>query len=283
MSKILIIPSDNNLNNESDGYIIGLKILSVNMPVYFELDELVEFIKKIKDNNQEVFISLNKNMHNGDLKYLEEVMQTLNGLNIDGVLYYDIGVVNIWKRLKLDYELVWAQEHLTTNYLTCNYWYDKGVKYAYLASEITTDEILEIKENTEMKLMIPIFGYLPMFVSKRHAVKNYLDYFNLKDNSDINYITKESKVYPIVDDENGTTVYSSSILNGIGETLKLINIDYLVLNSFNIGDNFKKVVKMFKNVGENNIDDYTNKLDQLFNSDRGFLYSRTIYKVKNNE
>lgn len=283
MSKILIIPSDNNLNNESDGYIIGLKSLSVNMPVYFELDELVEFIKKIKDNNQEVFISLNKNMHNGDLKYLEEVMQTLNGLNIDGVLYYDIGVVNIWKRLKLDYELVWAQEHLTTNYLTCNYWYDKGVKYAYLASEITTDEILEIKENTEMKLMIPIFGYLPMFVSKRHAVKNYLDYFNLKDNSNINYITKESKVYPIVDDENGTTVYSSSILNGIGETLKLINIDYLVLNSFNIGDNFKKVVKMFKNVDEKNIDEYTNKLDQLFNSDRGFLYSRTIYKVKNNE
>lgn len=283
MSKILIIPSDNNLNNESDGYIIGLKSLSVNMPVYFELDELVEFIKKIKDNNQEVFISLNKNMHNGDLKYLEEVMQTLNGLNIDGVLYYDIGVVNIWKRLKLDYELVWAQEHLTTNYLTCNYWYDKGVKYAYLASEITTDEILEIKENTEMKLMIPIFGYLPMFVSKRHAVKNYLEYFNLKDNSDINYITKESKVYPIVDDENGTTVYSSSILNGIGETLKLINIDYLVLNSFNIGDKFKEVVKMFKNVDENNIDDYTNELDQLFNSDRGFLYSRTIYKVKNNE
>ena len=225
MSKILIIPSDNNLNSDCDGYIIGVKNLSVNMPLYFELDELIEFIKKIKDNKQEVFISLNKNMHNGDLKYLEEVMQKLNGLNINGVLYYDIAVVSIWKRLMLDYELVWAQEHLTTNYLTCNYWYDKGVKYAYLASEITTDEILEIKENTDMKLMVPIFGYLPMFVSKRHAVKNYLEYFDLKDNSKINYITKESKVYPIVDDANGTTVYSSSILNGIGETLKLINID----------------------------------------------------------
>ena len=283
MSKILIIPSDNNLNNDCDGYILGVKNLSVNMPIYFDINELVEFIKKIKDNNQEVFIALNKNMHNGDLEYLEGFLQTLNGLNIDGVLYYDIGVVNVWKRLKLDYELVWAQEHLTTNYLTCNYWYDRGVKYAYLASEITTDEIMEIKENTDMKLMVPIFGYLPMFVSKRHAVKNYLEYFNLKDNSDINYITKESKVYPIVDDENGTTVYSSSILNGIGETLKLINIDYLVLNSFNIGDKFKEVVKMFKNVDENNIDDYTNELDQLFNSDRGFLYSRTIYKVKNNE
>lgn len=283
MSKILIIPSDNNLNSDCDGYIIGVKNLSVNMPLYFELDELIEFIKKIKDNKQEVFISLNKNMHNGDLKYLEEVMQKLNGLNINGVLYYDIAVVSIWKRLMLDYELVWAQEHLTTNYLTCNYWYDKGVKYAYLASEITTDEILEIKENTDMKLMVPIFGYLPMFVSKRHAVKNYLEYFDLKDNSKINYITKESKVYPIVDDANGTTVYSSSILNGIGETLKLINIDYLILNSFYIADDFEKVVKMFKNVDENNIEDYTNELDQLFNSDRGFLYSRTIYKVKNNE
>ena len=40
---------------------------------------------------------------------------------------------------------------------------------------------------------------------------------------------------------------------------------------------------MFKNIDGNNIEDYTNELDQLFNSDRGFLYSRTIYKVKNNE
>ncbi|MGE5456246.1 MAG: peptidase U32 family protein [Ignavibacteriales bacterium] len=283
MSKIIIIPSDNNLNNDCDGYIIGVKSLSVNMPIYFELNELIDFINKIKGNKQEVFISLNKNMHNGDLKYLEEVMQSLNGLGINGVLYYDISVVNIWKRLNVDYELVWAQEHLTTNYLTCNYWYDKGVRYTYLSSEITTNEIQEIRKNTKMKLMVPIFGYLPMFVSKRHVVKNYLNYFDLKDNSDINYIAKESKVYPIVDNENGTTVYSCSILNGIGETLKLTDIEYLVLNGFNIGNNFNKVVKMFKNVDENNIEEYINELDQLFNSNRGFLHSRTIYKVKNNE
>lgn len=283
MSKIIIIPSDNNLNNDCDGYIIGVKSLSVNMPIYFELNELIDFINKIKGNKQEVFISLNKNMHNGDLKYLEEVMQSLNGLGINGVLYYDISVVNIWKRLNVDYELVWAQEHLTTNYLTCNYWYDKGVRYTYLSSEITTNEIQEIRKNTKMKLMVPIFGYLPMFVSKRHVVKNYLNYFDLKDNSDINYIAKESKVYPIVDNENGTTVYSCSILNGIGETLKLTDIEYLVLNSFNIGNSFNKVVKMFKNVDENNIEEYINELDQLFNSNRGFLHSRTIYKVKNNE
>ena len=36
------------------------------------------------------------------------------------------------------------------------------------------DNILEIRKNTQVKLMVNIFGYLPMFVSKRHIVKNYL-------------------------------------------------------------------------------------------------------------
>ena len=40
-----------------------------------------------------------------------------------------------------NYDLVWAQEHLTTN-ITCNYWYDFGAKYI-LFGEITLDEIKE--------------------------------------------------------------------------------------------------------------------------------------------
>ena len=38
-----------------------------------------------------------------------------------------------------------------------------------------------------------------MFVSKRHLVKNYLECFNLKDDSDLHYLEKEGKKYPILD------------------------------------------------------------------------------------
>ncbi|MDD2435462.1 MAG: U32 family peptidase [Bacilli bacterium] len=284
MSKIIILPSSNQTNKECDGYIIGIKGLSVNLPIYFELDEAISFIKQVKDNHQEIFVSLNKNMHNNDLPFLEELLVKLNDLKINGILYYDLSIFNISRRLKIENELVWAQEHLTTNYLTCNFWYDRGVNYVYLASEITTDEILEISDNTKMKLMVPIFGYLPMFVSKRNLVKNYLETFELEDNSKINYITKKDQEYPIIDNELGTTVYSSHILNGIQEVLKMKDIDYLVLNSLKIKDSdFNEVIKMFKNVNENNVLEYDNKINTMFKTNHGFLYKETIYKVKNNE
>ena len=58
-----------------------------------------------------------------------------------------------------------------------------------------------------------------MFVSKRHLIKNYLEYFHLSDNSKINYIEKEDKIYPIIDDNISTSVYSNNILNGIKYSL----------------------------------------------------------------
>ena len=128
--------------------------------------------------------------------------------------------------------------------------------------------------------MINLFGYLPMFVSKRHIVKNYLDYFKLNDNSKVNYMEKEDKVYPIIDNSIATEVYSNNILNGI--KYSLINIDYIILNSFNIElDKFISVVKMFKSVNKENIDEYNDKINSMFtNVDNGFLEQKTIYKVK---
>lgn len=53
-----------------------------------------------------------------------------------------------------------------------------------------------------------------MFASIRHIVNNYLDYFDLKNNSEIKYMVKENNKYPIIDNNLGTVAYSSHILNG---------------------------------------------------------------------
>lgn len=285
--KILVMPKSinqvNTLINDIDGIIIGLDKLSINMPYYFSYEEIKELIKICNDNNKEVFISLNKNMHNSDLDYLKEVLTSLDTFNIKGILYYDIAIVNIKDELKLKTPLVWNQEHLTTNFLTSNYWYDFGALYTYLSSEITKDEINDICKNTKAKTMVTMFGYLPMFASRRHLVKNYLDTFNIKDNSKINYIEKEGYIYQIIDDENGTIAYSHSVLNGIEETLD-IKTDYIVLNSFSIEDDiFNEVTKMYKDVNKTNVKEYKERIDSMLDTDLGFLYKETIYKVKNND
>lgn len=282
--KLLIMPKSidqiESLIEDIDGVIVGIKDLSINQPAYFTLDEIKKINEIIKNNGKEIFVSLNKNMFNKDLEILEYTLLQLDNLKLNGILYYDIAIVNFKKNLKLVTPLVWNQEHLTTNYLTSNFWYEYGAKYTMLSSEITIDEINEIALNTNAKTMVPIFGYLPMFVSRRHLVKNYLDTFKIKDDSNINYIEKENKTYAIIDSNDGTIAYSNKCLNGINETLKL-NVDYIVLNSFNINNaTFKRVVSMYNIVNESNVQEFKEEIDKMLDTDTGFLYKETVYEVK---
>ena len=282
--KLLIMPKSidqiESLIEDIDGVIVGIKDLSINQPAYFTLDEIKKINEIIKNNGKEIFVSLNKNMFNKDLEILEYTLLQLDNLKLNGILYYDIAIVNFKKNLKLVTPLVWNQEHLTTNYLTSNFWYEYGAKYIMLSSEITIDEINEIALNANAKTMVPIFGYLPMFVSRRHLVKNYLDTFKIKDDSNINYIEKENKIYAIIDSNDGTIAYSNKCLNGINETLKL-NVDYIVLNSFNINNaTFKRVVSMYNIVNESNVQEFKEEIDKMLDTDTGFLYKETVYEVK---
>ena len=279
MTKLMYIPNKKELTSDVDAYLLGIKNLSVNMPTYFTLEEI-----KNTNTDKEIFISLNKNMHSQDLKLLEETIIELSKLNIKGIFFYDIGVLNIVKRLNLNIPLVWAQEHMTTNYETINFWQNEGVEYTQVSEEIKEEEIINIKKNTKSKLIVPILGYFPMFVSRRHLKENYLKQFSLKDDSKINYIEKENKIYPIVD-EKITTVYTSSYLNGIKEYLnfKKENIEYVLINSFLIEEEkMNKIINMFKTVNNDNIEEYNNNISNILdnNIDTFFLHKDSIYKVK---
>lgn len=275
--KTLVIPSSVEMIEKlnCDGVIIGIKDLSINMPYYFDIEDL----NKIK--NKEIFVCLNKNMHNSDLELLEQTLIKLNDYDIKAVIFYDLAIPNMHSRLNLNYELVWNQEHMTNNYYTTNFWYDQNVKYTWVSNDITLREMKEIKENTSSTLLVTLFGYLPIFASKRHLVNNYLKTFQLNGNTELNYIEKEDKLYPLIDNNDGTVVYSDYILNGLNEKL-LLNYDYIVLNSFLIeDDDFYKVLDIFNKVNEDNTSELEEEINTMFKSvKKGFFYQETIYKVK---
>ena len=278
MSKKIIIPSNKeqitNLMNYVDGFIIGLKDMSVNLPTYFSLFEIKEISELVKKNNKELFVSLNKNMHNNDLKYLKEILLEFEKYHITAIIYYDVSIINLKQELKLKNDLVFSEEHAVTNYATINYWNNMGASYAYLSNEITLNEILDIHENSNSKLLVQVLGYVPIFVSERKLITNYKTYFNIVNKEKLYYIEKEDKKYPILEDKYSTQVYSNYILNAIDEIDKLKDIEYLVYNSFNINEELFDYIVKRENIKSKDV-------DKLFkNSDKGFLYKETIYKVK---
>ena len=247
-----------------DTFIIPIDNLSINYESTFNINQ----IKKI-NNIKKSFVVINKNIHNDEIDKLKKILQEIEKINVLGIIFYDVSIVNLKNKLKLKTPLVWHQEHLVTNYQTINYWGKKNVEYAYLSSELTKREIDEISKNTKIKTLVNVFGYLPMFTSKRNLVNNYLKTFDLKDNKKLKKISKENKFYIIKDEQKGTTVYSDYILNALDEDFS--NFDYIVFNSNYIDEkDVYDTIKKYKE-GSN---------DYKYPINHGFLYQETIYKVK---
>ena len=267
----------------TNSFIIGLKDFSINYQEY-TIDE----IRKLREEypNIEIFISVNKNIFNSDLSILEEKLEELDTLNINGVLFYDLSVLSIVRRKKLSLPLVWAQEHMTTNYNTCNYYYDKGCEYVYLSNEITLEEIKEIKDNSNIKLISFFFGYPDVSFSKRKLLTNYFLYNNLSKNNDWYTISSdEENKYFIKENNLGTRILYGNVLNGIKPFNELINeVDYGLLSEEMMDhDTFIKCLSVFKDLNDNIItcEEANNKINELVNSmDTVFYYKKTIYKVK---
>lgn len=281
MSKLMIIPSSLKMIEETlkevDSYLIGVEQFSVNLPIAFSMEEIIAIDDLLKANHKELFISLNKNMFNEDIEGLKEILLQLEKLSVKAIFFYDIAIVNLKKKLNLKTDLVWSQEHFTTNYQTVNYWYDKGVSYTRISNEIMLKEILEIKKNTNSKLIVPIFGYIPMFASKRRLVQNYKNYFKLKDNSNIYYMKNEGAEYPLVEQKEGTYVYYSKVLNGkkYKKELEAVGIEYFLFNSFLI-ESFSTIIKLFQM--ESTEEEINKLVDKP--TDDAFFDKGTIYKVK---
>ena len=277
---ILIMPDnyDQIIENVNlyDGLILSIEKYSVNVRYQINLDEIKRICKDFHD--KDIFVSINKNIENEEIEEVENILLELNNCNIKGVFYSDVSIVTY--KDKLNYELVWAQEHLVTNYETINYWKQFGVNYAYLSSDITKDEMISIKNNTKVNLICNLFGYTSMFVSKRHIVNNYLDKFSINNKSKLFFLKKEGKEYPIVD-KNYTSAFSNNIFNGIKEYYN-INPSYYVCNGFLIENTkFSKVLSLIGNINVNNVEKIYDDVNKMFdNIDTGFLYNETISKVK---
>lgn len=287
MAKLMAIPNSyediDSIIECVDAITVGIRDLSVN---FLEIDssELPAIVEKIHSKSKKIFISLNKNMHNSNLEEVKELLVKCEELNVDGIFYCDVAVLMLHRKLNLKLPLIWSAEHLATNYNTINYWSKFGISYAFLSNEITKEEIDAIANCSNIPLIVQGFGYVPMYVSKRHAIDNYLKHFNLSTNSKEFYLFKEDKKYPILERKDNTEIYSYFILNAIEEYVNS-NLEYILLNGFKIDcDKFIEIIKLFKTVTNENKLEYKERIDSMFDTTGlGFLYKEAIYQVKKSD
>ncbi len=281
--KLIVIPKDlNHLDKYSkdvDGFILGVKDLCINFDSEYSVSEISNIIDKYPD--KEIFVSINKNIFNAELSLLENTLKELDKLKISGVLFYDLSVVYLKNKNNLNIELVWNQNHMVTNYKTCNYYKSLNVNTAFIGEEITIEEINEIKDKTDMKIMVFGYGYPLMADSRRKLLSNYFISDNKEVPSNNIRVHDKDNSFIIREDKHGTTFFNEIICNGsclITDT----KIDYIVYSDQFIDDelSYKLVPLINKSINDK---EYISDIDKLIGTDTNFFYKKTIYMVKKND
>lgn len=254
------------LLKDINGIILYIDKLSVNSSFYMDIDD----IDKIECGDKELFICMNKLMHNKDIEYLRECLLKVRDKNLH-ILFYDMAVYNIARELGIEDKLVIYQDHLNASILSNRFYNRLGIKYSFITSDITMEELLLIKRNVDSKIMFLGYGYLPMFYSRRYLISNYLKYIDQFDGEKSKYeiVSDMGKKYTIAEEDNGTTIYTDREVNLINYMEQLDEIDYIVMNSNNIdSDEYLRMVDKFIK---------REKMDDCY---LGFFDKKTIYKVK---
>ena len=272
MSKLIVSGNSlEHINKLIDKNIYGIMLyidkLSVNSSFYVNVDD----IEKIDFKDKKLYVVMNKIMHNNDLDIVRDILFKLKDIDVK-ILFYDMSIYNISKELGIVDKLVIYQDHLNASILSNKFYYDLGITGSYISSDITGEELLEIKNNSQMEIYFCGYGYMPIFYSRRYLIKNYLKFIDKEDMiGNYSIISDMNTEYPIREEGYGTTIYSEYPVNLINYLDYLKDLDYIVMNSNLIDDEeFNLMVDKFIN---------KDKLDDCY---LGFFNKKTIFKVKNN-
>ena len=253
-SKILI--NINNLNDINEykkiginNFLFAVKDLSIGYTSY-DLENIPTdsylFINRVFDTEG---INIFKSK-------LEQIKQ------YKGVIFEDLGVYHLLKDTGV--ELIWFQNHFTTNYQSMNYYLNNGCTSAVVSNEITLDEITEIANKAVKKVVINIFGKNQIMYSRRTLMTNFNKHNNLRDIKDAYIYEKISNnEFNIEENEYGTVVFNSTYFNYIKAVESLDDKVYLYL-VMNKDYSVKEIEEILngKEVGND-----------------GFLNRKTVYRL----
>lgn len=255
MNKYLV--SLNNLN-EIDEYkkvgvstfLLPLKDFCVGYNTYYSIDEINSvFCDK--------YILINRVLDNN---FLDEFKNICKRIDCKGFIIEDIGLINVLK--DCDKEIILFMNHFNCNYESINTWL-KYVDSVFVSNELTYDEIKEITDKVNKKVVLNVYGHNQVMYSRRYLLKNYYDNYKLEYQNHKVITDKMGSVSFIMhEDLYGTVCLSSKIFDG----RKLLNLDakYYYLNTSFI--DLDTTLKFINN-------------EEIINSDNGFLDKKTIFKL----
>lgn len=286
----------------ADAFLIGEQKFGLRLAGEFSIEEVAESTKMIHAAGKKVYVAMNAIYHNDRVDDLAPYMEKLTELKVDGIVFGDPAVIIARREANCEIPLHWDAETISTNWFQANYWGKRGATRAYLARELSMEEVVEIKENAEVEIEVLVHGMTCMFQSKRPLLGNYflfqekaMEVENRKDAKNMFLHDKEREnKYPIYEDLNGTHIYSPNDVCIIDELNELFEagVDSFKIDSVLCSDDYAvEVTACYRQAIDAYMDsedtyedikqDLLEKIEEIQPElrplDTGFYFKETVY------
>ncbi|WP_308634686.1 peptidase U32 family protein [Paenibacillus silvisoli] len=235
----------------ADAILIGESRYGMRLPGEFNLEMIGEAVKLAHAHNVSVYVAVNNLMDNDTVDTLPAYVKGLNEAGVDGVVFGDPAVLMAARAEAPGMKLHWNAEMTSTNYSTANYWGRRGATRFVLARELNMDQVIDIKNNTELEVQVQVHGLTNIYHSKRPLVQNYFEH-QAKSGETVSqpvYGKREEGLYlveaerpgerfPIYEDAGGTHIMSSDDLCMIENLHELMEVN---IDSFRIEGLLKSI------------------------------------------
>lgn len=233
-------------NDESIILLFPLKGFCVGYNEEFDIDEISDFCL------------VNRILEDKDIDILKDI---LNGSKIKGIVFDDLGIIEVVKDMNITKILL--LDHLAASTPSINY-YLEYVDSVIVSNDLTEKEIRNITENAIKPVVLNVFGLKTLMYSRRTLVSNYQAYHNLSKDNNID-AKIEDKHFKVVENVYGTKFYAWPYYNALS-LLDLNNVLYFWYDPL-----FLETDEIMEIVRNNNIKNIP--------SSRFFLDQKTVYKV----
>ena len=270
----------NNIASYLDGAILMAPRFAIN---YSDLD-LDLAIKHLKDNNKKIILGIDKIFTEDEI---DSGIEFINKYKNDSdISFYvsDLGLIKYAKDLKIESRFIYDPKTMITNYMDAKVYKSFGIDALGISNEITLEDVIKIKEETDNNYLYLVFGKRIMFYSKRMILDIYNRKMNINNTDSKLYITELEKdsLYPVIENENGLSIYRDYFINLAKEIDKIKDLKYLYLDSFDLDNKlYQEIIKSYYLYLNFKIsqDELINNINSLnLNIKDGFTYKDTIYQ-----
>ena len=139
----------------------------------FTLDEIKKGTLLAHQMNKKIYVTVNIALHNAELETIEDYLVKLDEIGVDAIIVSDPTIVKIAKE-KTNLVVHISTQASTMNKEAVNFWEKMGAERVVLARECSKDDIIDIKNNTNIQLEVFIHGAMCASYSGRCVLSNYL-------------------------------------------------------------------------------------------------------------